>query len=121
MKFPVMKFDLDNATIVDAIRAAVEAGGMSLDGKHVRISFKSKRVGPDAGLSATVEVSSDPFLEAEPKATAKRGPKPQSAAADVEVVEEVTEPEVTEVEEAPVAKTATKKKALFATDDTESA
>lgn len=115
MKLPVMKFDLDNDTIVDAVRAAVESGGISLAEKHVRITFKTKRVGPDAGLSATVEVSSDPFLEAEPKAPSNRGRKPKSATADAAVATEAVA-EVTEVVDPAPAK-ATKKKALFGAEE----
>lgn len=111
MKLPVMKFDLDNDTIVDAVRAAVEAGGITLSDKHVRITFKTKRVGPDAGLSATVEVSSDPFLETPAKPTAKRGPKPKSAPVDAEVVNE-TVAETVDAEEQVETKAA-KKKPLF--------
>ncbi|MBP93772.1 MAG: hypothetical protein CMC55_06605 [Flavobacteriaceae bacterium] len=111
MKLPVMQFTLDNATIVDAVKAAVEAGGVSLEGKYVQIEFKTKRKGPDAGLSAAVSISSTPFLASTDDTAGKSvSDKPATEAADT-VAEEVAAEAKTETTSN--KKTASKKADLF--------
>lgn len=127
-----MKFELDQEALSAALLAVVTESGVSLEGKHTRITFKKK----DGQNVAVVEVSTEPFLEVQRDPNApKRGRKPKSVTEAAPVVEqaaeEVTEEaviesavatEVTEVEAEPVAeekpatKPAAKKKALFAAD-----
>lgn len=117
IKMSPMKFELDQEAVNTALLAVVTESGVSLDGKHTRVTFK-KREGQSV---AVIEVSTEPFLEVprDPNAP-KRGPKPKGAKAAAPVVEqaaetavaEVTEVEAVATEEAVAAKPA-KKKALF--------
>ena len=117
IKMSPMKFELDQEAVNSALLAVVTESGVSLEGKHTRVTFK-KREGQSV---AVIEVSTEPFLEVprDPNAP-KRGRKPKSVTAAAPVVEqaaETTVAEVTEVEavvtEEPVAAKPAKKKALF--------
>ena len=132
MKLPVIVLELDNDTIVDAIKASVQSSGVALEGKHVQVSFLNKRKG--GGVLATVRVSSDPFLDSPAEATTGTqvdSPKDSTKNAEVAVepitderkvsdrrapAEETDTPETPAKEEAP-AKAKPKGKRLF--DDAE--
>lgn len=90
MKLPVIVLELDNDTIVDAIKASVQSSGVSLEGKHVQVSFVSKRKG--GGVLATVRVSSDPFLDSPSEATTgSQANTTKDSAKNAEVVEPITD------------------------------
>lgn len=115
IKMSPMKFELDQEAVNSALLAVVTDSGVSLEGKHTRVTFK-KREGQSV---AVIEVSTEPFLEVprDPNAP-KRGRKPKSVTAAAPVVEQAAETAVAEVApEAPaeeaVATKPAKKKALF--------
>ena len=111
IKMSPMKFELDQEAVNAALLAVVTESGVSLEGKHTRVTFK-KREGQSV---AVIEVSTEPFLEVprDPNAP-KRGRKPKSAPAAAPVVEQAVEA-VAEVqaEVAPAETKPAKKKALF--------
>lgn len=109
IKMSPMKFELDQEAVNAALLAVVTESGVSLDGKHTRVTFK-KREGQSV---AVIEVSTEPFLEVprDPNAP-KRGRKPKSATAAAPVVEQAVEA-VAEVKEEQAETKPAKKKALF--------
>ena len=114
IKMSPMKFELDQEAVNTALLAVVTDSGVSLEGKHTRVTFRRK----EGAQVAVIEVSTEPFLETprDPNAP-KRGRKPKSATVAAAVVEETSKAEVaadSAAAEVTEAKPAGKKKPLFA-------